>query len=92
MYMCMATLERRVQVLFDPAQYEKLERLASEEGTSVAAIVREAVGQRLSARRPDRRAALDRLVARNAATPAMTLDEWRRAKDQPGRVFLDQIA
>jgi len=36
----MATLDRRVQVLFDPVQYAALEREASATNKSVGAIVR----------------------------------------------------
>ncbi|MCY7411533.1 MAG: ribbon-helix-helix protein, CopG family [Salinibacterium sp.] len=46
----MAILERRVQVLFDPAQYAALEAEAAAQRQSVASVIREAVDERLRAR------------------------------------------
>lgn len=39
----MATLTRRVQVLLSAQQYERLEALAQARGTSVGALIRQAV-------------------------------------------------
>ncbi|MBL5972642.1 MAG: hypothetical protein D3X82_02400 [Candidatus Leucobacter sulfamidivorax] len=44
----MATLEKRVQVLFDPEQYALVEAAAKADGVSVGAFVREAVEMVLS--------------------------------------------
>lgn len=41
----MPTLTRRVQVLLSPEQYERLAALARARGTSVGALIREAVEQ-----------------------------------------------
>lgn len=37
------TLKKRVEVLFDPEQYENLERVAQDAGESVGALIRRAV-------------------------------------------------
>jgi hypothetical protein len=59
----MATLERRVPILFDPRQYHSLRQVAQAEGRSVGSIVREAVELRLSARQTQRRSVAERLIA-----------------------------
>jgi hypothetical protein len=76
----MATLDRRVQVLFDPEQYAALERLASATNKSVGAIVREAVSDRLRASTTDKQAALARLLAR-ADSPTSAPIDWEKEKD-----------
>jgi hypothetical protein len=45
----MATLEKRVQVLFDPEQYALVEAVARAEGMSVGAFIRKAVDLKLAA-------------------------------------------
>lgn len=72
----MATLERRVQVLFDPAQYEELEAEAAATHQSVGALIREAVEDRLARRRRDARAALDALWASADAVPTPGDIDW----------------
>ena len=47
--MCMATLERRVQILLDPQQYEALEREARARNQSVGSIIRESIDARFGA-------------------------------------------
>lgn len=39
----MPTLTRRVQILLSPQQYERLEALARTRGTSIGALIRQAV-------------------------------------------------
>lgn len=51
-----ATLETRVQVLFDPEQYERLGAEARAERMSVGAFIRKAVDARLDCTRSDARA------------------------------------
>jgi len=45
----MPTLTRRVQVLLSPEQYERLTALARARGTSIGALIRQAVDQLLHA-------------------------------------------
>lgn len=89
--MCMATLARRVQVLFDPAQYAALEAEASAERQSVAAIIREAVDDRLRARRSTQQEALQRLFARADANPTAGPIDWDKEKDGFERDILRDI-
>ncbi|GAB2527423.1 ribbon-helix-helix protein, CopG family [Paramicrobacterium agarici] len=79
----MATLEKRVQVLFDPEQYARLEAEARAERMSVGALIREAVDDRLDRKRSDARAALEELFARadENPMPAMSAEEWEEHKD-----------
>lgn len=56
-----ATLETRVQILFDPEQYERLEAEVRAERMSVGAFIRETVDARLDCTRSDARAAMQDL-------------------------------
>ncbi len=64
----MATLDRRVQVLFDPEQYARLEREAERERLSVGALIRDCVDARLRSTRLQREEAWARLQAVSAAS------------------------
>ena len=77
----MATFERRVQVLFDAAQYAALEQEAVDERLSVAAVIREAVDERLRRRRATQSEALTRLFARADANPISGPIDWVAEKD-----------
>jgi hypothetical protein len=77
----MATLERRVQVLFDPAQYAALEQEAADQHRSVAAVIREAVDERLQRRRSTQSEALARLFARADEHPVSGPIDWEAEKD-----------
>jgi hypothetical protein len=77
----MATLERRVQVLFDPAQYAALEQEAAAQHQSVAAVIRAAVDERLRSRRTDARAALARLFDSGDAHPTAGPIDWQAEKE-----------
>jgi hypothetical protein len=77
----MATLERRVQVLFDPAQYAALEQEAAAQHQSVAAVIRSAVDDRLRSRRTDARAALARLLESGDVHPTPGDIDWNSEKD-----------
>ena len=58
----MSTLDRRVQLLLDPQQYEDVEREAVRSGQSVAAVIREAIAARLASGTTARAAAARRLL------------------------------
>jgi hypothetical protein len=79
--MCMASLNRRVQVLFDQAQYAALEAEAGAQRQSVAAVIREAVGTRLQSRKTTQSEALDRLFASADTDPDLGPIEWEAEKD-----------
>ena len=79
--MCMAILERRVQVLFDPAQYASLQAEAVEQKQSVAAVIREAVDERLRTRKIGRQEALDRLFASGDKNPSTGPIDWEAEKE-----------
>jgi hypothetical protein len=78
------SLTRRVQLLLDPARYERLERAAAGSGSSVAAVIR---------------AAIDRLLPEDAIEPASAgkllleapateVDDWEEMKQS----FIDEMA
>lgn len=65
----MATLEKRVQVLFDPERYAALEAEARIRGMSAGALIRMAIDQLLDHQREDARHGLRDMFA-NAAEDA----------------------
>jgi hypothetical protein len=77
----MATLERRVQVLFDPAQYAELEAEAAASHQSVGALIREAVEERLDRRRTNARDAMERLFALADRLPPGPPIDWQQEKE-----------
>ena len=85
----MATLDRRVQVLFDPAQYAALEHEASKRNQSVAAVIREAVAERLRQPQTSAAEALERLFANGDAHPSPGPIDWEAEKDSFERTFSD---
>lgn len=76
----MATLEKRVQVLFSAEQYARLEAEAASERLSVGAYVREAVDARMDLKRVDAQAILRRLFDRADARPDEGPIDWEEEK------------
>lgn len=72
------TLDRRLQVLLDEAQYRRLEEHAARRGESVAALVREAIDERFPDERLDRRRAGELLLD---ARP-MNVGDWTVMKEE----------
>lgn len=87
----MATLERRVQVLFDPAQYAALEAEAVAQRQSVAAVIREAVDEKLRTRRSTQQEALARLFASADTDPSLGPINWEAEKDSFEREYLRDL-
>ncbi len=59
----MYMLTRRLQVLLDEERYARLAGRASDRGTSIATLVREAIDSRFPAVDPDKRLAAARILA-----------------------------
>jgi predicted DNA-binding protein len=59
--MCMLT--HRLQLLLDDERYERIHTLARQRGTSVAAVIREALDRGLPATQQRRAAAAQRILA-----------------------------
>jgi len=80
----MATLEKRVQVLFSVEQYARLEAEARAEQLSVGAYIREAVDGWMDRKRADAMAAMQRLFERADRNPmhTPTPEEWEAEKDE----------
>ncbi len=55
-------LERRLQILIDEERYRRIAAVARERGTSVGAVVREAIDRGLSAAPAARRRAASRIL------------------------------
>ncbi|MCL2471708.1 MAG: ribbon-helix-helix domain-containing protein [Propionibacteriaceae bacterium] len=86
----MSTLDRRVQVLFDPEEYSLLEDLAHQESRSVGSIIRESVRRTLSQPAQTRLVALERLLTRADAAP-VPVGDWHDVKDGFERDTLQAI-
>ena len=76
----MATLERRVQVLFNPAQYAALEEEAATLGQSVGSLIRESVDERLRRRRVSHREAVELLLGSAEANRGEKPIDWAGEK------------
>lgn len=79
-HVCMATLEKRVQVLFSTEQYARVEAAAAAEHMSVGAFIREAVEARWKRQSDDRAAAWDRIFAKADALPDYGPIDWEEEK------------
>lgn len=87
----MATLERRVQVLFDEELYERLLAEAQAERMSVGALIRDAVEGRLQKRRRlSREQAMEALFRSGDEHPSGPID-WAAEKELMERDFLRNI-
>jgi hypothetical protein len=73
----MHMLERRLQILLDDARYRRLTTAARERGTSVAAVVRDAIDLALPADLAKRRAALEAILAAEPM-PVPDVEELKR--------------
>lgn len=87
----MATLERRVQVLFDDELYAELEAEAAALHQSVGSLIREAVDERLSRRRRTAMEALERFFASGDANPTKGPIDWEEEKELMERQILRDI-
>jgi len=68
----------RTQVLLSPEQLGRVKRLARQQRRSVGAVIREAVDAYTGATTDERRAAIERLLALQAAP----VDDWEVMKAQ----------
>jgi hypothetical protein len=73
--MCM--FSQRTQVLLSPAQVEKLKRIATREGRSVGAVIRDAVDSYIDPGIDSRRRAVQEMLKMNAP-----VDDWDVMKAQ----------
>jgi hypothetical protein len=76
----MATLEKRVQVLFEEEMYIDLQAEAAARRMSVGAFIREAVEERLERRRMTAEEALEKFFASGDRHPSGPIN-WEEEKD-----------
>ncbi len=74
----MSLLERRVQILLDPAQYEEVQREAVRTGQSAAAVIRDAIADRLTSRDAVRAAAAHSLLG--SVDESGDAEDWQVTK------------
>lgn len=67
----------RTQVLLSPQQVEKLKRIATRDGRSVGAVIRDAVDSYVDPGLDSRRRAADRILSMN-----LPVDDWEVMKEQ----------
>lgn len=89
--MCMATLERRVQLLLDPDRYEALQREARTTHRSVAAVIRESIDERLDRGGRAREAAVQRLLELADRNKDEAPLEWDDTVDELERTLTDTL-
>jgi hypothetical protein len=77
----MLMLERRLQILLDDARYRRLTATARERGTSVAAVVRDAIDLALPADLAKKRAALEAILAAEPMPVPKTVEELKAELD-----------
>lgn len=68
---------KRAQVLMEPEEYRRLERIASQEGCSVAELIRRAVRERYLTSVDDRRSLVEGLIALN-----LDVGDWEGLKSE----------
>ena len=78
----MHMLERRLQILLDDAQYRRLTAAARERGTSIAAVVRDAIDLALSADLAKKRAALEAILTAEPMPVPKTVEELKAELDE----------
>lgn len=78
MIMLMPILTRRLQVLLDEERYAWLQRLAQQRGTTVAALVRDALDRAYPVEQLPADVAADRFLSR----PPVDLGSWEEAKHE----------
>ena len=67
----------RTQVLLSPGQVEKLKRIAARQGSSVGAVIRDAIDEYVDPGGNSRQRAVDSMLAMNAP-----VDDWEVMKDE----------
>ena len=75
---------RRLQILIEPEQFERLERASTESGASMGSIIRDAIDRYVPPEPIDRSSALEFLL--NA--PEIDVGDWSEMK----RVIHDEMA
>jgi len=87
----MPTLDRRVQVLFDPEEYDRLAAWARRQSRSVGSVIRESVWATLAGQASVRQGALERLLTRSDAATPQPVGDWDAVKDSFDRDSLAVI-
>lgn len=79
--------KKRVEVLFDPEQYARLERIAKERRESVGALIREAVQREyLGPTKEEKLAAVARIAAMN-----IEVGDWEEIEEEISREILSHL-
>jgi hypothetical protein len=72
------SLDRRLQILLDEGRYRRLAAAARERGTSVAAVIRDAIDDAIPADRDEKRAAWEAIKAAEPMPVPETVEELKR--------------
>jgi hypothetical protein len=69
---------RRLQILLEPEQFERLERVSAETGASIGSLVRDAVDRYYPGRSLTKEAAIERLLS----SESVPMDDWEIEKER----------
>lgn len=78
LYASVPVAARRIQITLTPEQRRRLDDLVREQGTSLAAVIRQAVDQFLADEEPDPTLALESTFATMPDLQVPDRDEWDR--------------
>ncbi len=69
---------RRLQILLEPEQFERLERISEESGASIGSLVRKAVDRYYPGQALIKEAAIERLLS----SEPVPMEDWEIEKDR----------
>lgn len=75
--MCMSK-SRRLQILLEPEQFERLERISEETGASIGSLVRNAVDRYYPGQSLTKEAAIERLLS----SESVPMEDWEIEKER----------
>ncbi|MEX1093436.1 MAG: hypothetical protein WEB67_00510 [Acidimicrobiia bacterium] len=69
---------RRLQILLEPEQFDRLERVSEETGASIGSLVRDAVDRYYPGQSLTKEAAIERLLS----SESVPMDDWEIEKER----------
>ena len=73
---------RRLQILLEPDQFERIERAAADSGGSIASVIRDAIDRYVPDRRADRKSAMEAFLRGREVEMGDWAEEKRRMLDE----------
>jgi hypothetical protein len=82
--------KRQARILFEPEEYQKLEILARQQGTTVPDLIRKAVRDRYVLSMADRKRALEEIL--RLEIPMDPMEDWTTLEEEIERSHVDGIS